>query len=85
MIIFAAPSGQVEPSEAIHPNCRISVANFKMESVRAAGPSVLDELAKKRSTDPAAAPCRGDREQQQFCLVCDHALKRKADYLLGNR
>ena len=55
MIIFAAASSQVEAGQAIHRDGWISVANFKVESVRAAIACIVDELTKQCSPDAAPA------------------------------
>ena len=75
MIIFAAPAGQVEPGQTIHLDRWISVANFKVEYMRAAGASIVDELTKQRAADPAPLPRRCDRDKQKLGFVGNDTLQ----------
>ena len=75
MIIFAAPPSQVEPGHTIHPDRRISITNFKVESVCAACASIVDELAKQRAADPASLPGRRDRQKQKLGFVGNYTLQ----------
>ena len=83
VIIIAASANRRESSLPIHLDCRIAVANFKMDPGHAASARLVHEMIEQPPADALAVPFGLDRDQQQLGFLGDRAEQGEADRFRG--